>query len=98
MADSRGPGRGPQVRSGPMITGVALAGAGITLTVAGFAVGTTHLLAATRRWMRELEVPPSEMARLRWTQAKAAAVAGSNAWQQVQPPAAPRPRATVLRA
>lgn len=98
MADSLGRPRGPQVRSGPMITGIVLVGAGGVLTLAGFVVGTSHLLATTRQWMRELEVPPSELARLRWAQAKAAATAGSSAWQQVQAPASPRTRATVLRA
>lgn len=97
MADSQGR-RGPEVRSGPMITGAALAGAGVVLALAGLAVGATHLLAATRRWMRELEVPPSELARLKWAQAKAAAAAGSNAWQQGQPSADDRrARAAVLR-
>lgn len=66
-----------------MITAAALGGAGVMLTLAGLAVGTSHLLTAARRWMRELEVPPSELAKLKWAQAKAAAAAGSDAWQQV---------------
>jgi hypothetical protein len=76
-----------------MITAAALGGAGAMLTLAGLAVGTAHLLAATRRWMRELDVPPSELAKLKWAQAKAAAGAGSDAWQQV--PVNQRPRAAV---
>lgn len=84
MADTHGSTTGPRVRSGPMITGAALVGAGSLLALAGFAVAGTHLLSATRRWMRELEVPPGELARLKWAQARAAAAAGSHAWQQAQ--------------
>jgi hypothetical protein len=83
MADSQSRRKGPHVRSGPMITAAALGGAGLTLALAGLAVGASHLLAATRRWMRELEVPPSELAKLKWAQAKAATAAGSEAWQKV---------------
>jgi len=44
-------------------------------------VGGGHLLTATRRWINEMEVPPSELARIKWTQAKAAMSAGAQAWQ-----------------
>lgn len=93
MAGNQNGRKGPQVRSGPMITAAALGGAGVMLTLAALAVGTSHLLTATRRWMRELEVPPSDLAKLKWAQAKAAAAAGSDAWQQV--PVNPRARAAI---
>jgi hypothetical protein len=64
-----------------MITGAALAGAGALLLLAGLAVGGSHLFAATRRWIGEMEVPPSEQARIKWAQAKSAAAAGTAAWQ-----------------
>jgi hypothetical protein len=76
---------GPQLKSGPMITGAALVGAGAMLALAGLAVGGSHLMSATRRWIREMEVPPSELAKLKWAQARAAAAAGSAAWQNGQP-------------
>jgi hypothetical protein len=72
---------GPQVRAGPPITSAALAGAGTLIGLAGLAVGSTHLLTAIRQWIGELEVPPSELARLKWTQTKAAVAAGAAAWQ-----------------
>jgi hypothetical protein len=75
----------PQLRSGPLITGAALFGAGALLALAGLAVGGSHLLSATRRWVREMEVAPSELAKLKWAQAKAAAAAGSAAWQDGLP-------------
>jgi hypothetical protein len=71
----------PQVRSGPIITGGALAAAGALIALAGFAIGSSHLVAATRRWIREMEVPPSELAKVQWSKAKSAAAAGTAAWQ-----------------
>jgi hypothetical protein len=99
MGNSQGRTRGPQVKSGPMITSMALAGAGVILTMAGFVVSTSHLLVATRRWMQDLEVPPSELARIKWAQARAAAAAGSNAWQRALPPSSGQghPRVATAR-
>lgn len=76
---------GPQLRSGPLITGAALFGAGALLTLAGLAVGGSHLMSATRRWIRAMEVPPSELAKLKWAQARAAAAAGAGAWHNGVP-------------
>jgi hypothetical protein len=44
-------------------------------------VGGSHLLSATRRWVREMEVPPSELAKMKYAQARAAVTAGTAAWQ-----------------
>ena len=71
----------PELRTGPIITGAALFGAGTLIALAGLAVGGTHLFAATRRWIQQIEVPPSEQARIKWAQAKTAAAAGAAAWQ-----------------
>ena len=35
----------------------------------------------TRLWINEMEVQPSELARLKWVQARAAYTAGASAWQ-----------------
>jgi hypothetical protein len=75
----------PEVRTGPVITGAALFGAGALIALAGLAVGGTHLFSATRQWIREMEVPPSEQARIKWAQAKTAAAAGTAAWQNGTP-------------
>ena len=74
MTDTQSSTSGLQLRSGPLITGAALIGGGVMLALAGLAVGGAHLLAATRRWVDEMEVPPSELARLKWAQAKAGEV------------------------
>ena len=72
---------GPQLQSAPLITSAAMVGAGTLIALAGLAVGGGHLITATRRWVSEMEVPPSDLARLKWAQARAAYAAGSSAWQ-----------------
>ena len=42
----------------------------------------SHLLSAMRRWVADMEVPPSELARMKLAQVRAAATAGARAWQQ----------------
>jgi len=71
----------PAFKSGLLITGGALVAAGAMIALAGLAVGGSHVVSATRRWIREMEVPPSELARIKWTQARSAAAAGAAAWQ-----------------
>jgi hypothetical protein len=76
---------GPQFRTAPLITSAAMVGAGTLIALAGLAVGSGHLVSVTRQWIGEMEVPPSELARLKWTQARTAmtagAAAGAAAWQ-----------------
>ena len=81
MSDATNRSNLPQVRSGPLIVGGILAGAGAMLMLAGVAIGSAHLFSATRQWIAEMEVPPSERMRQQWARAKAAAAAGSSAWQ-----------------
>lgn len=71
----------PQVKSGPLVLGASLVGAGALLAIAGFAVAGSHLVSATRQWSRELETPPGQLARLKWQQAKSAAAAGADHWR-----------------
>jgi hypothetical protein len=85
MSNAEKSSRGPQLRSGPLITAAALYGAGALLALAGLAVGGSHLMSATRRWIREMEVPPGELAKLKWAQSRAAVSAGAAAWQNGLP-------------
>lgn len=78
MSDTQ---NGPQFESVPLITGAVLLGAGALIGAVGLAVGGGHLIAATRRWIKEMEVPPSELARQKWSQARTAVEAGASAWQ-----------------
>ena len=80
-AGSQPTGNWPQVRSGPLLVGGILIGIGAVAAMAGAAVAGTHLAAATRAWIKELETPPSQLARLKWEQAKAAAASGAATWQ-----------------
>ena len=81
MSDATNRSNLPKVRSGPLIVGGILAGTGAMLMLAGVAIGSAHLFSATRQWVAEMEVPPSERVRQGWARAKAAAAAGSSAWQ-----------------
>jgi hypothetical protein len=72
----------PDLRSGPLVAGGILIGIGTAAAMAGVAVAVTHVIAATRAWIRELEIPPDQLARMKWEQAKAAASAGAATWQR----------------
>ena len=78
--DAKGKTR-PQVRSGPLITGAVLVGAGTFLVLIGLAVGSSHLLSVTRQRVREMDVPPNELAKQKYAQARAAVAAGTAVWQ-----------------
>jgi hypothetical protein len=75
-------GKWPQVRSGPLVVGGILIGIGAVVAMAGLAVAGTHVAAATRAWIKELETPPGELARLKWEQAKTAAASGATTWRE----------------
>jgi hypothetical protein len=81
MSNGENRRNGPQFRTAPLITSAAMVGAGTLIALAGLAIGGGHLLSATRQWVNEMEVPPSELARLKWAQARAAMTAGAAAWQ-----------------
>jgi hypothetical protein len=67
----------PDVQAGPLIVGGSLIGIGAAIAAVGVAVAGAHLIAATRQWANELETPPSQLARLKWEQAKTAAASGA---------------------
>ena len=70
-----------QVNMGQIRAGGILMGVGGALALAGAAVAGTALMAAFRQRVQQMDVPPSEAARLKLAQAKAAAQAGASAWQ-----------------
>jgi hypothetical protein len=72
----------PQLQSGPLITGGVLVGIGAAVALAGLAIAGSHVVAATRAWINELEIPPGELARLKWEQAKTAAASGVSTWRE----------------
>jgi hypothetical protein len=70
-----------QINTTPLVVGAALIGAGALIGVTGMLVGGTALASASRKWFRELEVPPSEVVKHKWNQTRAATTAGASAWQ-----------------
>jgi hypothetical protein len=76
------PANWPQVRSGPLMVGGVLIGIGAVVALAGLAVAGTHVAAATRAWIKDLETPPDQLARLKWEQAKTAMAAGATTWRE----------------
>jgi hypothetical protein len=75
-------GTWPELRSGPLIAGGILIGIGAAVALAGVAVVGSHVVSATRAWARDLEIPPGQLARLKWEQAKSAAASGASTWRE----------------
>ena len=71
-----------QVNTTPLVVGAALIGAGMLIGFTGILVGGTALVSASRKWINELDVPPSEVVKHKWHQTMAATTAGASAWQQ----------------
>ena len=73
-----------------LVGGGVLVGVGGLLGFTGFVLVGSALMSATRQWVDQLERPPSEIARRKWQQAKAAASAGAKAWRNgPQTPSSP---------
>jgi hypothetical protein len=74
-----------QLNRNLLVGGGVLVALGGLLGFTGMALVSSALISATRQWIDHLEQPPSEMARRRWEQAKAAASAGAAAWRDKPP-------------
>jgi hypothetical protein len=72
------------INRGMLVLAAALVGVGSLLGLAGFAVSGAAAVAGFRRWYRRADLPPHELARLKWEQAKAAAGAGTGAWREAE--------------
>jgi hypothetical protein len=73
---------GPQLDTSLVIGSAVLIGVGGLLGLIGTILGSSALLAATRRWAHQLDTQPSELARRRWEQARAATMAGADEWRK----------------
>ena len=85
MADDAMGAARPQFDTRQLVTSAVLVGTGTFIALAGLALGGAHLLSVTRRWVSEMEVPPSELAKLKFAQARGAVSAGAAAWQNGSP-------------
>ena len=62
-----------------------LLGTGGLLVLTGVLLLSSAFVSATRRWVNQLEQPPSELAKLKWRQARTATTAGAKAWRSGPP-------------
>ena len=76
-----------QINTRQIMGGAILMGVGGVIALAGAAMAGTALVAAYRDRVRQMEVPPSVLARQQWDRARAAAVAGVGEWRNGGQPA-----------
>lgn len=83
------PGAAPKSDYGLLITGATLFGVGGILGLTGLSIGIIAVLKAFRRTLREADVPPTQLAKRKLTQAVGAATAGASAgaeaWRKSRP-------------
>ena len=65
--------------------GGVLIGTGGLLGFTGALLLSSAVVSATRRWVNQLDQPPSELAKLKWRQARAATTAGAYTWRSGPP-------------
>jgi len=81
MTEQDEPMQGLALNTGPLLAGAVLIGIGSLLGLAGLAIAGAALGAAARRYVNNMEVPPSELAKQNLAKARAAASAGVSAWR-----------------
>jgi hypothetical protein len=81
MTDRRTDPSMQDLHRGALYAAAGLVVAGSALVVVGVAVSGVAVLVAGRHWFRRADLPPNQLARLKWEQAKAAAGAGAGAWR-----------------
>ncbi|MFE2300479.1 hypothetical protein ACFXAW_20105 [Streptomyces sp. NPDC059445] len=62
-------------------TGAVLTAAGALVACTGMVIAAAAVFSAGRRMIRAMDVPPSQVAAIKWRQAKEASLAGMQAWQ-----------------
>jgi hypothetical protein len=74
-----------QLNRGMIVGGGVLVALGGLLGFTGMTLLVSALISASRRWVDKMEKPPSDIARRKWQQTKAAASAGASAWRDKTP-------------
>ncbi|GAB2841172.1 hypothetical protein GCM10022221_45610 [Actinocorallia aurea] len=72
----------PTFQKAPLITGAALIAAGALICMGGAALAGAHIFTATRQRVRQMDRPPTELAKEQWAKTRAAAHAGAHAWRE----------------
>jgi hypothetical protein len=80
MQNGQSSSAGFQLNSTQAMVGAVLVGAGSLIGMVGAIIGGQALISAMGRWFNELEVPPHEVVKHKWSQTKAATQAGAQAW------------------
>jgi hypothetical protein len=76
-----------QVNTRQVVGGSILIGIGAAVALAGAAMAGTAFVAAYRQRVRQMEVPPSVLARQNWDRLRAATVAGLGEFRNGRQPA-----------
>jgi hypothetical protein len=76
---------GVQLNRRRIAGGGALIGIGGLLGFTGMLLVGSAIVTVARRWVDQLEQPPSELAKRKWQQARAATTAGAKAWRNSPP-------------
>lgn len=58
-----------------------LIGVGTVLWLAGVSLGSAAVARAAKDWIRQLDQPPRELAKMNWERFKSAKTAGTEAWR-----------------
>ncbi|HEX5119789.1 MAG TPA: hypothetical protein VFW65_31780 [Pseudonocardiaceae bacterium] len=69
---------------GLFIAAVVMVLAGTTVGAAGLAVAGIAVISSGRRWSRRVEMSPSDLAKLKWVQARASVGAVADAWRDAE--------------
>jgi hypothetical protein len=85
MTDPTSNGGDLQLNRSLLVGGGVLVALGGLLGFTGMALVTSALLSAARRWVDRMEQPPSDIARRKWQQTRAAAAPGAAAWRDKPP-------------
>ena len=82
MGNGRAADVGVRLNKKLVISGAVLVGIGGSLAAAGVLLGSTAIASAMRQWVRQLDQPPSEMARQKWS---GGASSGWPVWRIIPP-------------
>jgi hypothetical protein len=69
---------------GMFVAAVALVLAGAAIGTAGIVVAGVAVAASGRRWSRRVEMRPSDLAKLKWGQARTAAGSVAQSWRDAE--------------
>ena len=81
MTDSQTTTGGPPLNTTLLVGGVLLMGIGSAIGLVGLALGASAVAAAGRRWMRQMDTTPRELAHQHLARARMATAAGAGAWR-----------------